>query len=273
MPCRRCRNGCQQILWTESRAWDTFSKQSISQHTMRSSQKRVHDAMGSARECHGGWVSVELVLLLPWAWEWKQRLASIMKQVMNATFLSLEGIPVDGETGVGRIDETDVDWYQGPCINSAKVWGLADTSDKETPRQGELVFKDDTEEPLTFNIVADHKYSISDGSYTLLGCKREKYDREEADGADRWIIFTSKMWVVGQQRLDRTFEKLSVVSVDGNLETFSQSGVKIVLCWYDSRLRFSLSYQYHSIPIFWLHATSSHHLVLLSLLTETVVAL
>ncbi|PBK94079.1 hypothetical protein ARMGADRAFT_1079552 [Armillaria gallica] len=152
------------------------------------------------------------------------------KQVMNTTFLSLGGVEVDGETGVGRTDKTDVDWYQGLCINSAKVRGLADTSDKEMPRQGELVFKDDTEEPLTFDILADHQYSIPDGSYTLLGCKREKYDGEEADGTHRYIPITSKMWVVGQQRPDGTFEKLSVVSVDGNLESFSQSGVKIVLC-------------------------------------------
>ncbi len=149
---------------------------------------------------------------------------------MNTTFLSLDGAPVGGKTCVGRTDESDVDWYQGPCINSAKVRGLADTSDKETPRQGELVFKDDTEEPLAFNILADHEYSIPDGSYTLLGCKREKYDGEEADGTARRIIVTSKLWVVGKQRPDGKFEKLSVVSVDGNLESFSQSGVKMVLC-------------------------------------------
>ncbi len=129
------------------------------------------------------------------------------KQVMNTTFLSLGGVPVDDEADVGRTDETDVDWYQGLCINSAKVRGLADTSDKETPRQGELVFKDDTEEPLTFNILADHQYSIPDGSYTLIGCKRGEYDGEEADGTVRLITTTSKMWVVGQQRPDGTFER------------------------------------------------------------------
>ncbi|PBK59367.1 hypothetical protein ARMSODRAFT_966958 [Armillaria solidipes] len=152
------------------------------------------------------------------------------RQVMNTTFLSLGGVPVDGETGGGRTDETDVDWYQGPCINSAKVRGLAGTSDKETPRQGELVFKDDTEEPLIFNILADHQYSIPDGSYTLIGCKRGAYDGDEADGTVRWITIYSKMWVVGQQRPDGKFEKLSVVSVEGNLENVSQLEVKMVLC-------------------------------------------
>ncbi len=145
------------------------------------------------------------------------------KQVMNTTFLSLGGVPVDDKADVGRTDETDVDWYQGLCINLAKVRGLADTSDKEMPRQGELVFKDDTEEPLTFNILADHQYPIPDGSYTLIGCKRENYDGKDADGTARWIIVTSKMWVVGKRRPDGKFEKLSVVSVEGNLENlFSQ---------------------------------------------------
>ncbi len=153
------------------------------------------------------------------------------EQVMNTTFLSLGGAPVGGNTGIGRTDKTDVDWYQGPCINSAKVQGLADISDKETPRQGELVFKDGTEEPLTFNILADHQYPIPDGSYTLIGCKKQEYDGEEADGTERWIIVTSKMWVVGKRRPDRKFEKLSVVSVEGNLENlFSQLEVKMVLC-------------------------------------------
>ncbi len=155
---------------------------------------------------------------------------ALWKQVMNTTFLSLGGVRVDGETGVGRTDETDVDWYLGQCINSAKVRGLADTSDKETPRHGKLIFKDDTEEPLTFNILADHQYPIPDGSYTLIGCKRREYDGEEADGTARWIIVTSKMWVVGKQRPDGKFEKLSVVSVDGNIDEFLQEGVKIVLC-------------------------------------------
>ncbi|PBK94086.1 hypothetical protein ARMGADRAFT_1164882 [Armillaria gallica] len=152
------------------------------------------------------------------------------EQVMNATFLSLDGYRVNDETGVGRTDETDVDWYQGPYINSANVRGLADTSDKETPRQGVLVFKDDTEEPLTFNVLADHQYSIPDGSYTLIGCKRREYDGIEANGSHRYITVISKIWVVGQQRPDGTFEKLSVVGVDGDLESFSQSEVKLVLC-------------------------------------------
>ncbi|PBK63558.1 hypothetical protein ARMSODRAFT_538481 [Armillaria solidipes] len=152
------------------------------------------------------------------------------EQVMNTTFPSLGGVEVDDETGVGRTDETDVDWYQGLCINSAKVRGLADTSDKETPRQGELVFIDDTEEPLTFNILADHQCSIPDGSYTLIGCKRGVYDGKEADGTARFITICSKMWVVGQQRPDGKFEKLSVVRVEGNLENVLQSNVKVVLC-------------------------------------------
>ncbi|SJL18512.1 uncharacterized protein ARMOST_22104 [Armillaria ostoyae] len=150
------------------------------------------------------------------------------EQVMNTTLLSLEN--VGWATPVGRTEETDVDWYQGPCINLANVRGLADTSIQEKPRRGELVFNGDTEEPHTFDILADHQYSIPDGSYTLIGSKTKKHDGKEADGTVRWITNNSEMWVVGQQRPDGKFEKLSVVRVKGNLENVSQSGVKVVLC-------------------------------------------
>ncbi|KAK0190238.1 hypothetical protein F5146DRAFT_546440 [Armillaria mellea] len=149
------------------------------------------------------------------------------KQAMNTTLLSCS---LDCKIGLGRTDETDIDWYEGPFINSAKVQGLADTSDRKLPRQGELVFKDDTEGLLRFNIVANHQYSIPDGSYELIGCETWMYDGKGADGTNQYRTIISEMWVVVQQRPDGTFHKLSVVNVEGNLQKFSQSAVKIVLC-------------------------------------------
>ncbi|SJL02755.1 uncharacterized protein ARMOST_06091 [Armillaria ostoyae] len=147
------------------------------------------------------------------------------EQVMNTTFLSLDDVSWD--TGIGRTDETDVDWYQGPCIDSVIVWGLADTSIKESPRRGKLIFIDDTKDlAYTCNILADHQYSIPNDSYTLIGCERHTYHSRHIEGL-------SKLWVVGRKRPDGKFEKLSVVRVDRNqgwnFERFWQPEVKMVV--------------------------------------------
>ncbi len=70
---------------------------------------------------------------------------------------------------VGRTEDTDADWYEGFCIDSADVRGLAERQEEEKPRQGEMVFKDTAGSPRTFKILADHVHPIPDGSYALLG--------------------------------------------------------------------------------------------------------
>ncbi|PBK73192.1 hypothetical protein ARMSODRAFT_1015985 [Armillaria solidipes] len=52
--------------------------------------------------------------------------------------------------------ELEGDWYEGPCMKSGNVWGLADVSNEGIPRQGELVIKDFTGAPHTFKISAKH---------------------------------------------------------------------------------------------------------------------
>ncbi len=110
------------------------------------------------------------------------------------------------------------------------MWGLADTSDKEMPRLGELVFKDKAEEPHTFNIFAHHQYSIPDGSYTLLGCRKRLTFAWRDGRGYRPELRMCEMWIVGQQRPDGKFEKLSVVSIDNDLKDISLPDVKMVLC-------------------------------------------
>ncbi len=70
---------------------------------------------------------------------------------------------------VGRSEETDEDWYEGHCIHSADVRGLAKGLTEEKPRQGEMVFKDAAGSPHTLKIVATHTYPIPDGLYELIG--------------------------------------------------------------------------------------------------------
>ncbi|KAK0440030.1 uncharacterized protein EV420DRAFT_1650621 [Desarmillaria tabescens] len=55
-------------------------------------------------------------------------------QVMNAKFVLLGDLEWPAE--VYRTEETDADWHQGPCIDSASVQGLANSSNNTKRRQG-----------------------------------------------------------------------------------------------------------------------------------------
>ncbi|KAK0472398.1 hypothetical protein IW261DRAFT_1665572 [Armillaria novae-zelandiae] len=94
-----------------------------------------------------------------------------------------------------RIDGPDTDRYAGYRIK-AYVHGLSEVKTDAPPRQGELALKDAFAVPQTLKVVADHIFSIPDGLYTLLGCE------DWLSGMD--------LWVVGELRDDRKFEKLSV---------------------------------------------------------------
>ncbi len=94
----------------------------------------------------------------------------------------------------------DLDSYHGPCINSGDVWGLSHPLHKEKSCQRALVIKDGAGWSHAFRIVADHAYPIPDGSYTLIGSK----------GILEQLGY---FWVVGRQRQDGGFEKLSVFSM------------------------------------------------------------
>ncbi len=121
----------------------------------------------------------------------------------------------------GRTEETDVGWFKGCCIKSAHVWGLASTANK---RRGELVVTD-----RTLEIFTDHGYLIVEGSYTLL---------HAGFPGNQSRLTTPR--VVGQERQDGKFEKLTVISMCGksafdDLEEPHQLGVlkndvRIILC-------------------------------------------
>ncbi|SJL16591.1 uncharacterized protein ARMOST_20117 [Armillaria ostoyae] len=111
---------------------------------------------------------------------------------------------------VGRTEETDVDWFEGPSIDSGYVRGLE--YDEEGPRQGELIVRDPNGERHTLKIFADHQYPIPDGSYTLIGARG-------------WS--NEAFWAVGKPRQDGKFEKLSVF----NMQDFQELSVLGVVRW------------------------------------------
>ncbi|PBK61741.1 hypothetical protein ARMSODRAFT_920924 [Armillaria solidipes] len=115
-------------------------------------------------------------------------------QVMDASLL--DHFPSGGQ--VGRTEETDIDWYEGPCIENAYVRGLADTTNKQS-RSGDFTVTDHSGVLHTIEIHANHKYPIPDDSYTLL------YP------GYHYINYTS--CVIGRRGQDRKFQKLSVVEM------------------------------------------------------------
>ncbi|KAK0224363.1 hypothetical protein IW262DRAFT_1459416 [Armillaria fumosa] len=96
--------------------------------------------------------------------------------------------------------DTDGDWYEGYCIESAHVRGLDEGLKKGKPRQGEVFFKNAAGVSCSFTILAKHVYPIPDGSYTLI----------RAHNNSDYSEYDFSLWVVGQLREDGKFEKLSV---------------------------------------------------------------
>lgn len=163
---------------------------------------------------------------------------------------SLDFSPATENLGyVYRMEEHDVDWFDGLWIESVYVCGLADSKNKEELRReivlkdttggshtlpiggysildgsytwcGKLVVKDDMEASHTFQITADHGYPIPDGLYTLLG----------STDSLRFLC------AIGRLRQDGKFEKLLVFTLDDpNVGALMDLGVikedvKMILC-------------------------------------------
>ncbi|KAK0190236.1 hypothetical protein F5146DRAFT_1193619 [Armillaria mellea] len=110
---------------------------------------------------------------------------------------------------VGNIfwmEKTDTDRHDGPYIGLGYVQGLADVSKEGGDRRGELIIRDHSGKPHTFNITASHEYPIPDDSYVLL-CAVTRCDLElDFEYVD--MIH----WVAGK-RQDGRFKKWSVFSM------------------------------------------------------------
>ncbi|PBK61439.1 hypothetical protein ARMSODRAFT_1089760 [Armillaria solidipes] len=109
---------------------------------------------------------------------------------------------------VGHNEETDKDWYAGPCIRQGLVRGL----DAALPtggyhRRGELVVEDRYRMARTFAIDAHHQCPIPEDTYVLLGLDEPSF---------RPSAFC---WVIGRELPDRRFEKVSVFRIDSSRDT------------------------------------------------------
>lgn len=107
---------------------------------------------------------------------------------------------------VYREEETNTDWCgsDGACIEAGYVRGLAEILPAGNSRQGELVVEDNTGEKHTFEIVADHKYPIRDGLYTLLGSNLS---------LSLTTLVGGQCWVVGKILPEQMFKKVSVFRI------------------------------------------------------------
>ncbi len=119
-------------------------------------------------------------------------------QVMDKTDV-LPSQPNRLLASVKRTKDTDSDWIEARCMESGYVQGFAEGSQDGNRRHGELIVTNDAGERHTFKIVADHKYYIPDGPYTLVGSDPYR------DGT-----FHVQYWVVVRRLPEQKFEKVSV---------------------------------------------------------------
>ncbi len=103
----------------------------------------------------------------------------------------------------------DVDRCQGFCVESGFVRGLAVLGSPGTHQYGELLVEDAHGIQHMFNITAMHQYPIPEDTYTLIGFK------EESDSPIQYNDWVQ--WVVGRRLSDGSFEKLSVLTMAGDV--------------------------------------------------------
>ncbi|KAK0224358.1 hypothetical protein IW262DRAFT_1372503 [Armillaria fumosa] len=177
------------------------------------------DAWEVLMDCMAPWNRAELFFYFPEPGNGKKRWRPSWQQVMANKTLIPDLHPWPGK--VGQTEDTDTDWYDGYCIQSADVQGLSEISNDKL-RQGQLVFKDHVGSPHTLKIVADHAYPIPDGSYTVLGCSG-------------MLSQSLYHWAVGQLRDHGKFEKLSVFSLADDeqvkpSELGLENKIRMILC-------------------------------------------
>ncbi len=103
----------------------------------------------------------------------------------------------------------DVDRCQGFGIENGFVRGLAVLGSPGKHRYGELVVEDVHRIQHVFNITATHQYPIPEDTYTLIGPDTESHSLMERKD---WV-----QWVVGRRLSDERFEKLSVLTMAGDV--------------------------------------------------------
>ncbi|KAK0430076.1 hypothetical protein EV421DRAFT_2065775 [Armillaria borealis] len=151
------------------------------------------------------WLRAELLLWYPEPGSGSKVWRPSWTQVMK------EALPLHDGTQwlreVDRMEETDADYFQGLCIDSAHVRGLAEPSPKGRPRQGELIVEDRSGLQHMFKIIAEHQYPIPEDLYVLLG-------NDPFHSIEVGDIVGPQYCVVGKRHPpEQLFKKLSVFEI------------------------------------------------------------
>ncbi|PBK90798.1 hypothetical protein ARMGADRAFT_293279 [Armillaria gallica] len=159
---------------------------------------------------------LELLFIYPEPGNGPQRWRPSWRQVMERRILCPErGQMYRPQSHIRKLETGDF-LYEGPCIKLGFISGLAHGSYEEgKPRQGKLVIQleDGPRAPHIIKVFAHHAFPIPDGWYTLIGTKYSWVRKELPT-----FTYLLQYWVVGWQRWDQRFEKLSVINTYRILE-------------------------------------------------------
>ncbi|SJL10665.1 uncharacterized protein ARMOST_14056 [Armillaria ostoyae] len=164
------------------------------------------DAMESSHK-------LELLFFYPEPGNGPQRWRPSWKQVMERRILYWDGCRPHSQQDSIRKLETGDFLYEGPCIESGFVSGLAHGSyEGGKRRRGGLAIKHGgpTEAPYVSDVFAHHAFPIPDGWYTLIGLT---FFTDSNGLGWEWRFSELECWVVGWRRWDGRFEKLSVINM------------------------------------------------------------
>ncbi|PBK70018.1 hypothetical protein ARMSODRAFT_974520 [Armillaria solidipes] len=150
--------------------------------------------------------------------KWRPSWDQIMSKALPANEIS--------NMDVDRDDETDNDWYEGPCVGKGFVRGLTVRGGEKVDRCGELMVKDADGIEHIFNIIAHHGHPIPEDTYTLLGM--ESIDSVAAPNPLHYYPpVRTQYWVIGRRLSDEKFEKVSVFEMADRAEVRRLSALGI----------------------------------------------
>ncbi len=154
----------------------------------------LEDAWTALVDSMMSWMRSYFLLQYPEAGQGCKKWYPSWEQVMKGP------LPVAGVTPghLYRDNESNEDWYKGPCIEEGLVQGL-DKKSEGSDRHGVLIFKDAHGMSYTFPIVAVHQCLIPEDTYTLLG--------------DEDHILGARYWAIGRRLPDKSFQKVSVFEI------------------------------------------------------------
>ncbi|PBL04476.1 hypothetical protein ARMGADRAFT_979875 [Armillaria gallica] len=157
--------------------------------------KSLEDAWTALVNSMMSWMRSYFLLQYPEVGQGCKKWHPSWEQVMK------ESLPVAGMTPghLYRDNESNEDWYQGPCIEEGLVQGLDKEPAEGSDRHGVLTFKDAHGKSYIFPIVAFHQCLIPEDTYTLLG--------------DEDHIFGARYWAIGRRLPDKRFQKVSVFEI------------------------------------------------------------